>query len=111
MCIERLRFGGTVQWRRRTRSTFVRTTLLSTATSALAAVTFLWMNAWNPTFGEEEFVDLVLSVSAPDAFRFSLKTSHPGGWFRRSCGLGDGEERCRQSFDVDVQFQEVVGLI
>jgi death-on-curing protein len=31
---------------------------------ANAAVTFLWMNDWNPTFGEEEFADLVLSVAA-----------------------------------------------
>jgi death on curing protein len=31
---------------------------------ANAAVTFLWMNDWTPTFGEEEFADLVLSVAA-----------------------------------------------
>jgi death-on-curing protein len=33
---------------------------------ANAAVTFLWMNGWNPTFGEDEFADLVLSVAAGD---------------------------------------------
>jgi death-on-curing protein len=31
---------------------------------ANAAVTFLWINDWNPTFEEEEFADLVLSVAA-----------------------------------------------
>jgi death-on-curing protein len=31
---------------------------------ANAAVTFLWMNDWNPTFGEDEFADLVVSVAA-----------------------------------------------
>jgi death on curing protein len=31
---------------------------------ANAAITFLWMNNWNPTFGEDEFADLVLSVAA-----------------------------------------------
>jgi death-on-curing protein len=31
---------------------------------ANAAITFLLMNNWDPTFGEEELVDLVLSVAS-----------------------------------------------
>ena len=31
---------------------------------ANAAITFLLMNDWTPTFGEEELVDLVLSVAS-----------------------------------------------
>ena len=31
---------------------------------ANAAVTFLWMNDWNPTFGEDEYAELVLSAAA-----------------------------------------------
>jgi hypothetical protein len=31
---------------------------------ANAAITFLLMNGWEPIFGEEELVDLVLSVAS-----------------------------------------------
>jgi death on curing protein len=31
---------------------------------ANAAITFLLMNVWEPTFGEEELVDLILSVAS-----------------------------------------------
>lgn len=33
-------------------------------TGASAAITFLLMNDWEPTFGEQELVDLVLSVAS-----------------------------------------------
>ena len=36
----------------------------NTRVGANAAITFLLMNGWEPAFGEEELVDLVLSVAS-----------------------------------------------
>ena len=34
---------------------------------ANAAITFLFMNDWEPSFGEQELVDLVLVIPGPDS--------------------------------------------
>ncbi len=54
-------------WRRRTFSISARTTPSLTGTNrfgANAAITFLLMNDWEPTFDEEGLVDLVLAVAS-----------------------------------------------
>src|SRR5580693_1047002 len=55
------------QWRRRTFSISARTTRFidgNKRVGANAAITFLRVNNWTPAFGEEELVDLVLSVAS-----------------------------------------------
>ena len=39
---------------------------------ANAAITFLFMNGWEPTFGQDELVDLVLSVASGELGKAAL---------------------------------------